>query len=188
LEAADVVAERKAEMVYPYRDGKNSDPILAAERQVFAIVAVQVHTLHPTFRQSDSDNKRLTLTLIRRALVANPFALLTLLKSFVDLPEDEKEQLADLLERTALSAIIKAGTIVNQRLDTIQAFHHVLLNADWKAKSLERTQLHRLLRHELWLLGEAFEIATDDDGLREVLRKHLAILGRPELAPDVDVT
>ena len=169
------------------RKGKNSNPVIAAEQQVFDVVAVQVHTLHPTFRQSDLDNKRLTLILIRKALESNPSTLISLLQSFLDLPEDEKKQLATLLGRTTLSSIIKAATVVSDRLDTIQAFDHILFDEPWKERLLERTQLHRLLAHELWLLGEEFDLATDDEGLRTVLLKHAGILGRTDLAPDVDV-
>ncbi|MCE9554582.1 MAG: ATP-binding protein [Planctomycetes bacterium] len=187
LTAQDVVTEWKQQEVYPYRDEEAKNPLVAAEQQVFDIVAVHVHELHPTFKVSDLDNKRLILTLIRKALESDPSALTSLLKSYVDLPEEEQKELADLLERTTLSSLIRAGKVVTERLDTLQAFEHILFNDDWKERLLERTQLHRLLAHELWVLDEEYLVATDDEGLHAVLKKHLHILGRPELAPDADV-
>lgn len=185
--AQDVVDQWKQQEVYPYRAEEAKIPLVAAEQQVFDIVAVHVNELHPTFKTADLDNKRLTLTLIRKALESNPSALTSLLKSYVDLPQEEQDELANLLERTTFSSLIKAGQIVTQRLDVLQAFEHILFDSNWKKRLLERTQLHRLLAHELWVLDEEYLLATDDEGLREVLKKHLQILGREEPAPDVDV-
>ena len=74
---------------------------------------------------------------------------------------------------------------VLDRLDTIEVFHHILFSKDWKAKLRERTQLHRLLVHELWLFGEEYELDTDDEPLRKVLEAHINLLKRNALAPNV---
>jgi hypothetical protein len=186
-EAQDVVAEWKELEIYPYRNAAASTAIEAAERQVFDIVAVSVNEVHPSFRDADRGQKELTLALIRQALESNPSSLTAILRDVVKLPQAEQDSFAELLERTPLSALIRAGKIVADRLDTIQAFEHILFHPDWKAKLLERTQLHRLLVHELWLLGEEYALATDDEGLNAVLKKHMEILGRGELAPDVEI-
>lgn len=183
----DIVEEWKEQKVYPYRDDEPKTPLIEMERQVFDIVAVQVDSLHPTFRETDLENKKLTLALIRRAMEGNPSNILTLLSSFLDLDECEQQDFVDLLQRTSLSALIQAGTIVTQRLDTIQAFSHLLYSDEWRDKLLERTQLHRLLRHEMWILGEEFQVATDDESLATVLKKHIELLGRREAASDADV-
>ena len=100
---------------------------------------------------------------------------------------ETREAFADLLERAPLTKLIRAGQLVANRLDTIHAFEHILFDEDWKKRLLERTQLHRLLVHELWILGEEYTLGADDDGLREVLNKHLHIMDREQLAPEVDV-
>jgi len=102
-------------------------------------------------------------------------------------PKEDQEAFADLLERAPLAKLIRAGQIVANRLDLIHAFEHILFDTDWKKQLLERTQLHRLLVHELWILGEEYALGTDDDGLKDVLNKHLHIIGREQLAPEVDV-
>lgn len=186
-DAQDVVAVWKDQDIYPYATDEARNPLIAAEQQVFDVVAVHVNALHPTFKDADVDNKRLTLTLIRKALESNPSTLASLLRKLAELSEEDQEELADLLEDTTLTSLIRAGSVVRQRLDTLAAFEGILFNPDWKARLLERTQLHRLLMHELWILGEEWQVATDDDGLREVLRQHLKILGREELAPVKDV-
>jgi hypothetical protein len=49
---------------------------------------------------------------------------------------------------------------------------------------LERSQLHRILANETWVFGEEYALAVDDQSLKEALRRHIAILGREELAPE----
>lgn len=45
--------------------------------------------------------------------------------------------------------------------------------------------MHRLLVHEIWILGDEYTLACDDESLRELLKKHLSILGRDEFACEV---
>jgi len=186
-EAADVVEEWKKQDVYPYAEHEKLNPLKTAERQVFDIVAVRVNEQHPTFKDSDTDNKKLTLALIKESLESNPSSLSVILNDVIKLPQAEQDDFAELLKRTPLSSLIKAGRLVTERLDILQAFEHILFDTDWKKKLLERTQLHRLLVHELWILGEEYSLVSDDEGLKEVLRKHLHILGREKLAAEIDV-
>ena len=185
-ESTTVVQQWKDEDIYPYRD-EPTDPLSRAEREVFDIVAVQINEQHPSFEKTDLQNKKLTLALVKQALESNPTNLTKILHEVVALPEEDREAFAELLERAPLTNLIRAGKLVADRLDVIHAFEHILFDTDWKKRLLERTQLHRLLVHEIWMLGEEYMVGGDDDGLREVLKKHLAIMGREELAPDADV-
>lgn len=185
-ESTSVVQQWKDDNIYPYTD-EPQDPLSKAEREVFDIVAVQINEQHPSFEKTDSQNKKLTLALVKQALEANPNNLTKILHEVVALPEEDREAFAELLERAPLTNLIRAGKLVADRLDVIHAFEHILFDGDWKKRLLERTQLHRLLVHEVWLLGEEYTLGGDDDGLHDVLQKHLAIMKRDELAPDADV-
>jgi len=185
-ESTSVVQGWKDEDIYPYAD-EPTDPLAAAEREVFDIVAVQINDQHPSFEKTDTQNKKLTLALVKQALETNPTSLTKILHEVVSLGEEDRDAFAELLERTPLTNLIRAGKVVADRLDVIQAFEQILFEKDWKKRLLERTQLHRLLVHELWLLGEEYAIGVDDDGLRTLLEKHLKLLGRDELAADADI-
>lgn len=124
---------------------------------------------------------------MKQAVETNPSSLTTILHEVLKLPKIEQDAFAGLLKRTTLSSIIRASSIVTQRLDTIQAFYHILFDKLSKKKLLERTQLHRLLVHELWVFGEDYILDSDDESLTEVLRKHVGKLGREHLTPNVDV-
>jgi len=185
-EARDVVSEWQELEIYPY-EREAANPIEKAERQVFDIVAVRVNEQHPTFKGTDTKNKKMTLALIKQALESNPSSLTKILKEVVHLSKEDQDALADLLKRTPFTALIQAGALVTQRLDTIQAFEHILFDKDWKKCLLERTQLHRLLVHELWILGEGYTLDNDDESLTEALKKHIDKLGRQKLAEEVEV-
>lgn len=184
-ESSSVVQQWKDEAIYPYED-EPQDPLSRAEREVFDIVAVQIHEQHPSFEKTDSSSKKLTLALVKHALETNPTSLTKILREVIALSVEDREAFAELLERAPLSNLIRAGKIVADRLDVIHAFEEILFEKEWKKRLLERTQLHRLLVHELWLLGDEYALGVDDDGLRALLEKHVHILGRDVLAADVD--
>lgn len=184
--ARELIAQWRQEKVYPYPDDATQNPVERAERQVFDIIAAQLHHHHKPFADAETDSKKLTLHLMKEALENDPTSLRTIIESVVELPEEQRRELASLLEVTDLKSIIHAAKIVSTRLDTIRGFEALLFSREWRARLLERTQLHRLLVHELWIFGEEYVLDTDDETLREVLRHHLAHLSRDELAPVVD--
>ena len=93
----DLVRRWKAERVYPY-DNAASDPISLVEQQVFDVCAVKVNEYLPNFEKSDAKNKRLTFRLIRAALESNPSSLQTILRQVLELPEEQQNELAAILE------------------------------------------------------------------------------------------
>lgn len=139
--ASSIIDEWKSENIYPYSAEDGNDPISVAERQVFDIVAAEVHDHHPTFKESDRNNKQLTLALIRQALERNPSGIAKILQEIVSLSEKEQQALVELLERTPLSNLIRAGALVSERLDTIGAFEHKYCtnqngrSASWRERS-----------------------------------------------------
>ncbi|MHB1157620.1 MAG: ATP-binding protein [Phycisphaerales bacterium] len=186
-EAEELVTQWKRDDIYPYSEYESIDALKQAERDVFDIVATRVNEHHAPFRDGELEGKKLTLALIKQSLESNPSSLMTIFRDVIKLPAQEQDEFADLLRRTPLTFLIKAAKIVTERLDTIQAFEHLVFDEDWKAKLLERTQLHRLLVHQVWILGETYTLDNDDESLKEVLKKHIKHLEREDIAPEVDV-
>lgn len=184
-QSENLIKQWQDEKIYPYKNEPNGFAE-RAERQVFDVLAFQIHQFHRPFRKGTREAKQLTLELVRQALESKPTALHRILAEVLRLPKKRQQQMADLIERTGLDALIEANSVVLDRLDTIEAFRHILFNKDWRAKLRERTQLHRLLVHELWLFGEEYELDTDDEALRKVLEAHINLLNRNDLASDVD--
>lgn len=182
-QTAEVVAQWKKDRIYPY-EGDPQGVIETAERQVFDVVALSVHSYLPDFESSDNKSKSFSLKLLKQALENDPSSLQLILQDVLDLPSDKQKELADLLQRTTLSAIINASKVVGDRLNFVTGLELLVFESESKKTLLERRGLHRILANETWIFGEQFNISVDDQSLNEALKKHLSILGREELAPE----
>ncbi len=184
--ASGLVEQWKAEDVYPYSEDEPNDVIHTAERQVFDIVAARVNDYHEPFEGSAPESKRFTFRLMREAISTNPTGLTRILGEVLRLPEQQRADLAELLESTDLTSIVRAAKTVDDRLKALAGFEEILFEKDWRRTLLERTQLHRLLVRHVWIFGEEYVLDTDDEPLNSVLQKHIHMLGREDIAPEVD--
>lgn len=171
------VGRWKEEKIYPYEEKRDLSPVEEAERQVFDIVAINVQEYLPDFEESAQSSKRFTFRLLSQALRDNPESLQQIIGDVLGLKKADQDDLAELLKRTPLPAIIHAAKIVANRLDFIAGLEALLFDKETKQILLERDQLHKILEKEAWLFHEEFMLAGSELRLEEVLTKHLAILG-----------
>jgi Histidine kinase-, DNA gyrase B-, and HSP90-like ATPase len=167
-----LVERWKEEAVYPYTGDPNT-PVQTAERQVFEIVALNVATALPEFNSQDTKNKRFQLRMLRQAIEKSPEEVQLIMTEVLGLPKSKQEELAKLLQRTTLSAVISAAKMVAQRLDFLTALEAMLFDQDLKKHFKERSQLHKILAENTWIFGEQFALTVSDKSLTEVLNKHL---------------
>jgi hypothetical protein len=175
--AGALVEEWKRENIYPYR-GEPHDVIEEVERKVFDVVALNVNEYLPDFDGSDPKSKRLAFGLLREAIGTSPSALQRILGDVLELPRDKQEELAELLERTSLEAIINASKVVADRLSFLTGLELLVFEEPSKSTLRERTQLHRIIAEHTWIFGEHFNLTVDDQSLTAVLKAHLKTLGR----------
>jgi hypothetical protein len=178
--AANKVKDWKQQGIYPFK-GEPTSPIEQAKRQVFDVLALNVEEYLPAFDEAEPQSKRLSFRLLKHALEESPRAVQRIIGEVLELPQQKQRELADLLERTSLSAIINAAKVVSDRLDFLRILEILLFQ--YKERLLERSQLHKLLENETWIFGEEFSLSVSDKSLTEVLRKHLKHLQREELSP-----
>jgi Histidine kinase-, DNA gyrase B-, and HSP90-like ATPase len=184
--SVDLVKKWRKEKIYPYKS-KDIGPIEKAEREVFDICALKVYEYLPGFQKHDSNSQRLTFQLIREALKTSPSSLKKILEAALGMPIEQQEELANLLEKTSLTAIINASKLVMDRLAFLESINDLLFGT-FKKELLERTQFHRILVEELWIFGEQYLLGVDDQGLRALLEQHIKILNREVVyAPEVEI-
>lgn len=183
--AQGLVEEWKAQKVYPY-EGEPSSLIERTERQVFDVVAKNVNDYLPTFSETDAKSKRFSLRLLRQALETSPSAVRRIMQEVLELPKEKAEDLAGLLDRTTLSAVINATKVVVDRLDFLRGLEILLYEPESKDQLLERSQLQKILEEHTWLFGEEFTLSVADQSLDEVLKAHRGLLGRDEEADYTD--
>ncbi len=175
--AVNVVEEWKKAKVYPY-EAEPRNILEQTERQVFDVVALNLNSYSPEFEKSDPDTKKLVLKLLKTVLGTNPPELQQILASVIDLPDDKQKDLAELLSKTTLQAVINAAKVVTSRLDFLKGIEHLIFDPEMKERLLERKQLHRILAAEPWIFGEHYHIAVDDESLTNLLKKHLELSKR----------
>lgn len=178
----ETIERWKQEGVYPYADEPEADAeVDRAERALFDIVAL---TAGSAVDLADRKAKRLSLRLLREAVERDPTALRRIIDDVLELPEERRVELSNLLERTTLTDIITATKQVTDRLDFLRALEALVFEPELRGALKERSQLHRMLASETWIFGEEYALTVDDESLTSVLKRHLALLGRDELAPE----
>jgi hypothetical protein len=173
-----LIDEWKAEHVYPY-EGEPTSPLETAEREVFDKVALVVGRHLPPLVEGDQRNRRLTLNLLRLTLETSPTNLRRIIAKVLDLPRDKQDELAELLERITLPAIVAASRAVADRLEFLKGLEALVLSPDLRKVVRERKELHRILAEHTWVFGEEYNLSLSDQSLGEVLKRHLKLLGRP---------
>ncbi len=171
----------KAEKVYPF----SGDPTSHAEkatREVFDVVALSASSVVNASESKPS--RRLSLRLLREALENDPGSLHKVLGEVLDLKQDRLDELSHLLDRSSLTALIATSKAITDRLEFLRALESLVMDPDLSKVVKERSQLHRILAAETWVFGEEFALAADDESLTTVLKRHMQILGRDELAPE----
>ena len=176
-DAQALVREWKEQKIYPY-EGEPEDPLETAERQVFDVVAVNLNAYLEDFDEGTDTNKRFTFKLVKQALKENPESLQRIFEDVLKLPKDRQDDLAELLKKTSLTAIISSAKLVADRLNFLRGLEILLFDKDSKEQLLERDQLHKILAQETWIFGENFHLTSNEDTLEEVLAKHLERLGK----------
>ena len=184
--ASALLQEWKADKIYPY-EGDPKDKVEEAERQVFDVVAVNINSYLSDFDDSSLTSKRFTFNLVKQALKENPETLQRIFQDVLNLPKEHQDDLAELLEKTTLSAIISSAKLVANRLDFLRGLELMLFDKESKKKLLERDQLHQVLAKETWIFGEEFHLTNNEETLNEVLAKYRDDLLKP-LDDDSPVT
>ena len=175
-EAQTLVQEWKAQNIYPY-EGEPTGPLEVAERQVFDVVAVNLNTYLDDFEDTTNTSKRFTFNLVKQALKENPESLQRIFQDVLNLPKERQDDLAELLKKTSLTAVISAAKLVADRLNFLRGIELLLFSKESKSTLLERDQLHKILAQETWIFGENFHLTSNEDTLDEVLAKYLGVLG-----------
>ncbi len=151
--ARNVVEEWKAADIYPFK-GEPTTPVEKAARQVFDIVAVNVQEFAPELAEASPKARALHLRMLQNAIERGPNDLQLIFREVLDLPERKQKELAALLQATTLSAIITAAKTVADRLKFISALESIVFDPETKGRLKERSQLHRILAENTWVLGE----------------------------------
>ncbi len=175
----EFINELKISDLYPYKEEAKED-VEIAKRQVFDIVALQINEYLPSFSEQDNSSKKLTLSLVKEALETNTVSLQKILTEVLGLPDEKKEELAELLEKTSLESMIDTMRLVTDRLDFLNGLELLIYDPEHSKKVKERKHLHKIIVNETWVFGDDYTYGADDLTLKNVLKQYLKDLGRDD--------
>jgi hypothetical protein len=178
--SAQLIRRWRDEDSYPFREPPKSK-VEEAARGIFDIVAV---TAAPVVEKADFSSRKLSLELLKNAVETSPSNVRHILEEVLNLPSEQADELSDLIKKTSLAALLRAGNQVVGRLDFLTGLEEIINDRELKRLVTERRQLHRILAEETWVFREEYALTADDNALRTALKTHTAILGRADLTPD----
>ena len=185
-EAAGLIKEWRTEKIYPY-ENEPTNVVEKVEREVFNVLALNVNTYLPSFPSSDDKTKRFQFRLLRQAVERAPADVARIVNEVLELPNQKRQELVDLLDRTTLSSIINASRLVSDRLNFLRGLETLVFDPQLKEKVRERAQLHRIVAENSWMFGEQYHLSVDDQSLTEVLKKHIQQTNRNVVIDDMPV-
>ncbi|MGE5567250.1 MAG: ATP-binding protein [Parcubacteria group bacterium] len=165
-----LIQELKDAGAYPY-EGEPTDEVQRRERDVFDMATYAVSRYSGDFRRAETPLKKMTLALLREALRHNPDSLTQILHAVVGLPKEKQNQFSSLLERTELSNIISASSLIADRVAFLQTLEQAVFDPHWKKVLRERGGLDVLVRDNTWIFGEQFHITLHEAGLTRVMKR-----------------
>lgn len=174
-----VIETWRQEGSYPY-GGEPQDDLEAARRELFEVVAVSVNDAHPGLGKTDTRTRKVTLLLLRETVEKSPEHLYEILSEITRLSQQDMAEFAGLLQHTPLPRIIAGSRTIIDRLQFIESLSILLFEHRDELK--ERSQLHKILENELWIFGDQYTNALSERGLTAVLKEHVKLLGRDDLA------
>lgn len=160
-----ILAEWKAEGVYPY-EGEARSMTEEVEREIFDIVAV---VASPAIGR-DVKQKKLALRLLQEATRSEPGHTKKILSSVLELTQEEREVLVELLERTTLASVVRSAQTVANRADFIHGLRGLLYSDATRTQFREVDQLHPMLVNEPWIFGDEWRDALSEVGLTRLVR------------------
>lgn len=160
-----IIEQLKELNEYPYEE-EPTTPAGRAEQRLYDEVIVAMQPAIGTSNKS----KALSARLLHLAMTERPESLDRILNEVVNLPADVREDLADILSRSSLPAVIRAANVVTRRIDLLTALRALVYDSDDAKKLREVDQLHPLVRENEWLFGEQWHLTRSEASLTNVLR------------------
>lgn len=166
----------KEDESYPFK-GEISDVIIKEQQKMFDIVALEVVKNYK--KTIDPKIKKLNYKLIAEAINTNPSSLKKILAEVFNLSKDKQDELAKILDNISLNNIISTMQEVTNRLLFLDVLNEIIYGTSAKEMK-ERTEFQKILLDELCIFGDKYKYGTDDQSLKNILKKHIKELGRAE--------
>lgn len=108
--------------------------------------------------------------LLHVAVTERPESLDRILQEVLNLPDDVRDELADILDHSSLPEVIRAANEVTRRIELLTGLRALVYDSDAAKAMREVDQLHPLVRDNVWLFGDQWHLTRSESSLTNVLR------------------
>ena len=99
-------------------------------------------------------------------------SLFKILNSVVELSKEERDEMADLLEKAELSNVLEMLKLITDRLQAIKDFEELVFNKNRYTNEVDHVQ--KFIERHYWFFGEQYHLATaEEPNFEEALRAYL---------------
>lgn len=179
LYSREFINDLKKDGIYPFKN-ESQEEVEVVKRQVFDIIALNINEYLPSFSEQDNASKKFTLSLVKEALEKDSSNLSKILFEVIGLPDDKREELNELLDKTSVVNVIDTMNEITTRLDFLNALELLIYDPEHSKHIKERKHLHKLIINETWIFGDQYTYGADDITLKNVLKEYLKHLGKSD--------
>lgn len=148
-------------------------------------VVKEVYCVQPRiFRKANTEQKKTVIGFLNLLLDSDERKnVITIMESVTKLSKEERENLANLLEKTTLNNIVKTLQMLEERNETIGVLKNIVFKAEQSAN--ERDHIQKIMEKNFWIFGEQYHLVTADKNFEKALKEYLYILDGKENEKDL---
>ena len=168
---------RKMNVESAFNSKFKSSPVFAIRKETIEQTLESIYVVQPSLLSNLNENQSKTIIrLLDLAISGGEVdSLFVILNDIIDLQEDERKELAELLKLTSLSNVIKTISVVEKRLKTIRKLKELLYNTELNAN--EVTHIQTMVENNYWIIGEEYSLfASCEDNVRKALEQYISKL------------
>lgn len=173
--AQNLIENYRKEDIFPEYNDKNFIETFK-HNELENLVSIVCEKEPKIFSQLNKEQKK-TLVRLFDLIIENgdTNSLYTILDQVIDLDDDERDELAELLDKSSMSNITKTIKLIQDRYKAVAELKELVFNPNLKANEVDHLQ--KMIESHYWLFGEEYSLVTaEEPNFEEALRRYLYIL------------
>lgn len=153
-----------------------------ARKKDLISVVKGIYCIEPKiFQGLNKEQQKVSVALINLLLDTDERESITeIVGQVVNMSQDERKQLAELLKKTTISKISRTINLIEGRFKIIELLK--VLVFDLEKFTNERDHLQKAIEENYWLFGEQYHLVSANEGFNLLLNKYLEVIESLETA------
>ena len=155
---------------------EEDDPVEKLQKEELREVLKEMYEVEPKlFSRLNTEQKIVFVNLMGLILKSDERdKILDIISAIVDLSQEDREELSNILKTNQLDRIIKTIKMINKRYEIIEYLKELVFNKEIGAN--ERDHLQKVIGSNYWIFGEKYALVSANETFEPALKNHLYIL------------